>query len=234
MATTLRSLLNRALYLSISDRVFSPVQPSGEEINAALDIFVQVLDTYRTQIPYISKKTLENESELTNINAAYVNSLIYIINGGSNGTTTYPIKKVTAEVFSNNETVLNLRQLPAIFWHNRDANLIEVYPLPQQSSDKFIMTYIPEVDINNLDLAIDSSVRPFMQLFLQYEIASQLCNEYSIAWSSQKEVSRQRYYNELLENADNDVSPAIKVRLSRRRYPVPWLAYLSGNLPGST
>lgn len=230
--STVRTLLNGALYLSISDRVFSPVEPSGEEINAALGILIEILDVYHEQIPYIARKTLNGESELENINAAYVNSLIYVI-GGSQGSTTYPIKKVSAEAFANYETVLNLRQLPGIFWHNRADNLIKVYPLPQSGSDTFIMTYLPTVSVNNLDLALDSAVTPTMQIFLKYEVAANLCNEFNVPWPAQKEKLRISYYNALVENADNDITPPIQKSLTRSRYPIPWLAYLSGNFPGA-
>lgn len=227
MAISVRDLVEKGMYLSISDREFSPIEPDGSKINAALDIFQRLIDQYRQQIPFFTEKTLNGEDELLNVDAAYVNAMDYIL-----GNVVYNMTRLTQEEFSRVALVIGLRSIPSWFWHDQANNSIRVYPLPQSSSDKFIIGYRPSQSYTNMDEKISSSITPFMQQFLIYELAQNLCNEFNVTWTPSKESMRVRAYKMLLSNSELRPSTPNKPQLKSSGMPTPWLAYLSGNTPG--
>ena len=229
MAATVRTLLENALYLSISDREFSPVEPGGSKINAALNTFIDLLDVWRDQVPFYSERDIEGESELANVDAADVNYVDYIL-----GNVVYPLVRVSQLEFSRLDTIVGLRAIPYYYWHDKQENRINVYPLPQSSSDKFRIGITPLLSIESLDQPLPASIQPFMKLFLEYDLAMNLCNQFNQQWTPTKEATRMRYYQKLLENAENAVSYPDKPLLGKRGYPIPWLAYVSGNTPGAS
>jgi len=227
MASTVRTLLENALYLSIADREQSPIEPDGSQINQALNNFIQVLDSYRDLIPFWTEKVLNGESELVNIGASMVNFVDYLI-----GNVVYNLRSVTQDEFSNLALVTNLRAVPNIFWFDEGQQTLRVYPLPETSTRKFVIGYKPLNIISYLDQEIPNSIPQFMQLFLQYEVARNICNESnSSGWTPMKEQARKEYYQRLLENSQTVLTSPRKIRLSSPTSNVPYLAYLSGNVP---
>ena len=228
MARTLRTLLNRALYLSVSDRKFSPIEPDGSEINDAADIFSLVIDQYREQIPYQTETQLNGENELLNVNMATVNYVNYLL-----GNIPYPLTPLNQYEFSRINRLLNLRTIPEYYWHDKANNAIRVYPLPQKSTDIFLVGFKPIIDSSRIDNVLPSSITPFMEKFLIYQCASDLCDQYNIPWSVKKQNTLTIAYEDLLKNSQLKPSKPFKPRLARRGSPVPWLAYLSGNIPSN-
>ena len=226
MTNTVRTLLEDGLYLSVADREYSPVEPDGSQINQALNSFIQIFDAFRQQIPFWDFKTLNGEAELVNVQASIINDLRYQV-----GNTTYPIKQVTQMEFAEFETVIGLRGLPEIFWFNKTTQTILVYPLADISTRKFIMGFLPLITISNLDQPLPASIPSFFQGFLKYQLASELCDYYTVPWSAKKEASRLFYYEKLLQISQRKPSLPLLRRLKKTLYPIPYLAYLSGNLP---
>ncbi len=226
MATT-RTLLNNALYLSIADREFSAAEPSGSQINAALDRLIEILDIYKDQVPYWSTLETSNISDLDDVNMAHINYMQYVL-----GTVLYPMQALNQEMFSRINLIVNLRSIPSWYFHDKQNNKISVYPNPETTSDKFIIGFIPTINVTNLDEELPSSVTNFYRLFLEYEVARGLCDIYSVPWIEQKERSRGSYYKKLLDNAQRAPSAPRKPMIGGRRQTVPWLSYLSGNFPG--
>lgn len=229
MAVTIRTTLENAMYLSISDREHSPVDPSGSRINVAFNSYMNLLDVYRNEVPFLETKTINGESELLNIGATFVNSLVYFVSGSGN--VTYPLTPVTQEAFERLSGVVDLRALPVYYWHDVANDLVKVYPLPQSTSDKFTMGFLPILTVSDLDKQLPSAITPFMQFFLEYELARVLCAQYNVPWTTLKETLRQDYLTKLMDNAQKAITPSAKERLMNTNATVPWMAYLSGNLP---
>lgn len=227
MAITVRTLLEEALYLSVSDREFSPVDPDGSQINVALNILIRILDQYRDQIPFNTEKILNGEAELLNINATAINALDYIL-----GNVTYPMYPLTQEEFSRIARIINLRAIPTWFWHDKANNAIRVYPLAQNVNDIFIVGFRPLNIISKFDELVPTSITSFMQEFLIYETAFKMCNYYNIKFDSMKMQAKTDAWNMLLQNAQTKISVPRKPHIKRPVTIVPWLAYLSGNTPG--
>ena len=227
MGITLRTLLEEALYLSIADREFLPIEPNGSQINVASDIFERLLSQYENQIPFYTEKVINGEAELLNVNAQYVNAMDYLL-----GNVVYNMTPVTQEEFSRVALIVGLRAIPSWFWLDRANNAIRVYPLPQSTSDTFVIGYRPLEGFSRLEEQLATSVTPFMQEFLIYALAHKLCDQYNIPWTPQKQATKQEAYRMLLNNSENRPSLPVKTRLKADPLPVPWLAYLSGNTPG--
>lgn len=225
---TVRTLLNNALYLSVADREFFDVQESGSYINAALNILNELVDSYRHYVPFWFTEELEGTSTLTDVNMASINFMQYVL-----GTVFTDMVGVSQQVFSRKKRIENLRSIPFYYFHDKQNNKIDIYPAAQQTSDKFIIGYIPTVSLSNLDLELPTSIPPFYQLFLEYETASVLCDNYTITWSDKKETSRRKYQQQLLMNSNKEIDPPRKRVLRGDRTNVPWEAYLAGNFPGS-
>jgi len=228
MGSSVRTLLENGLYLSIADREYNPVEPDGSQINVALNHFVKLLDIYRDQVPFWQTKTLDGEAALINVGASAINYVQYFI---GKSRVAYNLKPLTQNEFSSVETVKDLRAIPEWFWWDEGADTILVYPLPQNSDDQFIIGFKPLNIVNCLDESLDQSLKPFMQAFLEYELARHLSNEYTVPWTPNKEVTRQFYYKKLLANGQYRISQPVKPSLTRRQSNVPWLAYLSGQTP---
>jgi hypothetical protein len=228
MGATVRTLLENALYLSVADREFSPVEPDGSQINVALNRLVDALDTFRDQVPYYDERIINGEAELLNINASAINFVDYLL-----GNVIYNMEGLTQIEFSRVAVITDLRAIPSYYWLDEANNALRVYPLPQTTSDIFIIGFKPILTVTTLDESLPTGLTPFMKLFLEYEIAKGMCDIYTVPWSQQKEVSRMSYYNKLLQNSQNMISEPDKPNLRNQGVPVPWLAYLSGNTPGS-
>lgn len=223
---TVQDLLESALYLSKSDREFSPVEPDGSDINTALNQFILILDAYRYQVPYWTEKFLNDESELENINASKINYVNYLL-----GTTIQTLRELNQKEFSEFATVLDLRGVPEAFWFNEANNRLQVYPLPESASRRFQIGFTPLNMVSSLQQKLPSSLPLFAQLFLQYELAAVLCTIYNIPWSPLKETFRKQYYAKLIMNSQQKPTQPIKSRWGARQYGVPYLAYISGNTP---
>lgn len=223
---TVQDLLEDALYLSKSDREFSPVEPGGSDINTALQQFILLLDAYRLQVPYWTEKFLNDESELENINASKINYVNYLL-----GTTVQPLRRFNQQEFSEFATVLDLRGVPQGFWFDEANNKIQVYPLPESASRRFQIGFTPLIVVSSLQQKLPSSLTLFSQLFLQYELAANLCAIYNIPWSPLKETFRKQYYSKLIMNANQRLTQPLKTPWGTRQHTVPWLAYISGNTP---
>lgn len=227
MALKLRDLLNDALYLSVADEEFSPVETDGSQINRASRIFDLVISQYQEQIPYNTEKVLNGESELQGIGAASINTMDYLL-----GNVVINMRPVTQDEYSNIALVVGLRSTPYWYWHDKANDAIRVYPLPSDPSNKFVIGYRPLISETRLDDELPSSITLFMQQFLIYKIASNLCAHYNIPWSQLKQAQLTDAYQQMLENSQLKPTRPQKPQLKGSRYPVPWLAYLSGNTPG--
>ena len=110
---------------------------------------------------------------------------------------------------------------------------LKVYPAPSVSQGQTLfVNFVPLYDASllNFDSAIDASiVPPFMQIFLEYEIAYNLCNDYGVPWSQQRESARQLYYQKVVENNEY-IPPSPQVdSWTKSHFPIPWLEYLTTN-----
>ena len=69
MGSTVRTLLEESLYLSVADSQFDPIDPVGSQINVALNIFIGLLDTYRNYVPFFALAKIPNFEGLTDFKA---------------------------------------------------------------------------------------------------------------------------------------------------------------------
>lgn len=228
MGLTVRGLLEEGLYLSTSDREFSPVEPNGSRINVALNTFIRLLSVYREEIPFYETKTVTGSDEILDVGASQVNYLQYQL--GSN--VLYPMKGVSQKEFSRINLISDLRSVPIWYWHDQASDSIKIYPLAQSNSDVFILGFTPLIAATTLDEPLSSSVTPFMQQFLIYELAFNLCLAYSIPWSPDKERARESYHLKMRENSELTISVPKLPMLKGPATHIPWLAYISGNVPG--
>lgn len=229
MARKVRTILNRALYLSVADREFSPIEPDGDQINVAINLFIDILDQFGEQIPFNNEVTLNGETELQNVNAETINYVNYIL---SPGNVTVPLQALTQLEFSRINRVLNLRAIPVYYWHDEGNNAIQVYPLPQKTTDQFIVGLRPIFEASRIDDVFLGNLTGGAVKFLIYQLASDLCDEYNIPWSAKKQASLDKAYQDMLDNSQYKPAQPFKPRLKDEAPPVPWLAYLSGNIPG--
>jgi hypothetical protein len=221
--SSVRELLNAALYLSISDREFSPAEHSGSQINASINRLNEILEAYKDQVPYLNTETL---TSLEDIDVASISYLQYVL-----GDVLQPMLQITQQEFSRLNLVVGLKSIPAYFFHDKANEKIEVYPNPMTTSDEFIMGYLPNIHFTNLDEALPSAITGFYKLFLEYELARGLCDIYNVVWTPQKEESRRRYYSQLLDLNQRKLTAPKKGEISPHRDTVPWLAYLGGLYP---
>ncbi len=224
--STVRELLNNALYLSVADREFSPISKSGAQINAALGRLNEVLEAYKSQVPYLDTKQLNGLNALNNVDFSEINYMQYVL-----GSVLCPMREVTQETFSKLNLVIGLTSIPDCFFHDKANNKISIYPNAMSESDSFIVGYLPNLAVTNLDDSLPSAITGFYRLFLEYEVAQGLCDIYNVTWSEQKEVSRIKYYTKLVEQNQRQLSPPLKGSISGRRSNVPWMAYLGGIRP---
>lgn len=229
MAASVSALLTNALSLAgLADTEFSPVEPSGSQINVALNYFTQILDTYRDEVPFWDEKFLEGEDELKNIGASAINFVEYLIDS-----TFFGLKACTQKEFADVESILNLRAIPEWYWFDEGNQELRVYPLPDQSGRRFLIGFRPLPEAISLKEALPKSVKPFMQLFLQYEVASVLTDHYKLPWTQKQDQKRLEYLQKLHDNTENAPSVPRHRSLKAPTYPVPSLAYISGNTPGT-
>ena len=151
-----RSVLQMSLILAnLSDPEFDPPPDDGGQMTTASNIFLQVLDQYRDQVPYWQEKTLNNEGELVNIGASSINYIQYVLNN-----ITYELTQVTQLRFSQEEVVLGLRALPEIFWFDKNADTVRVYPLPDISTRQFRIGFKPIIDASQFSQALPQGIYP--------------------------------------------------------------------------
>lgn len=225
--STVRTLLNKSLFLSISDREFSPIDPSGSQINAAIDTLQHVLDQYRYYITYWSTRKIEGPDGLLDFGAAQVNYVQYLL-----GTTAYLLIEMNQGEFARVNQIIDLKSIPKYFWHDKQNNLIETWPQASVDNENgFQIGFTPFFDATNINEEISSSITSAFISFLQYEVASQLCDQYSKDWSPKKENSLKKARIIVLNNKDNSISASRKPLLQTRSPAVPWLAYISGLKP---
>lgn len=229
MAASVSALLTNALYLAgVADTEFSPVEPDGSQINVAFNYFKQILDSYRDEVPFWDEKFLEGEDELKNIGASAINFVEYLIDS-----TFFGLTACTQREFSEVESILNLRAIPEWYWFDEGNQELRVYPLPDQAGRRFLIGFKPLPESISLNQALPNSIKPFMQLFLQYEVASVLTDHYKLPWTQKQEINRQKYERKLHDNSQNAPSAPRHRSLKAPTYPVPYLAYISGNTPGT-
>ena len=228
MALKLRDLLNEALYLSIADEEFSPIEPDGSQINVAAKQFNLVMSQYEQQIPYNTEKVLNGEDELADVGAACINTMDYLL-----GNVVINMMPLNQDEFSSIALVVGLRSTPYWYWHDKANDRIRVYPLPSNSTNKFVIGYRPLITVSRLDDELPTAITGFMQKFLIYQIASDLCAKYKVKWDGLKQQTLTEAYQKMIENTQLKPSRPQKPSLRGARYPVPWLAYLSGNYPGN-
>lgn len=226
MAKSVRTLLNNAIYKSIADRRFDPIEPDGDEINVAANYLVDILDTYRAEIPFGVSTEITGIENLSNLNASDVTSVQYLL-----GTVTYPLAQKSREEFERLSAIKTISTIPGIYFFDQGSHQINVYPEPTVSQGQtFFLTYVALYDASllNFDSAIDATIVPaFMQIFLEYEVAFNLCNDYGVPWLPQRESARQLYYQKLVDNNEYIPPAPVVDSWDNRRLPAPILTYLT-------
>ena len=201
MAKNIQALLSNAVYISgLADRAHRPV--TGQQINVALNYFVEVLDVYRHDIPFQATDEITGIENLKNVGYADVTSVIYLLE-----TVKYSLAQRNRDDFERESSITTLKTIPTIYFMDVGAQELKVYPEPTPSQGQtFFISYTGLYNINDIQLTatIDNAlVPPFMQLFLEYEIAMLLANEYGdIMWTATKESMRQSLYQKLVDNQD--------------------------------
>jgi hypothetical protein len=225
---TVRTLLNQSLYLSVADREFSPIEPGGSQINAAIEILNELVEKYRDNVPYWSTTTVSTYEELQAIEAANINYIKYLT-GNVVISILIPMNQLE---FSRYRNIVNLQTIPYAFWLDRLNNVINVYPLPGDSANStFELGYTPLFNLTNINEELPQSITRTFQGFLEYDLAFEMCNQYSVDWTEQKEAKRNDWKRKLMMNSQRSLDTAPKDRLNANQYPVPLLAYISGVLP---
>ena len=226
MAKSVRTLLNNAIYKSIADRRFDPIEPDGDEINVAVNYLVDILDTYRGQIPFGISTEVNTIEDIQNVSASDVTSVQYLL-----GTVKYGLVQKSRDEFEVLSAITELTTIPAIYFFDQGSHNINVYPEPTVSQGQtFFLNYTPLYDASllNFDSGIDATIVPaFMQIFLEYEIAFNLCNDYGVPWLPQRESARQLYYQKLVDNNEYIPPAPVVYNWDRRRLPAPILTYLT-------
>ena len=208
---TVQSLLNKALYKSLNDRVFNPIEPAGGIINVALDIFNDVLSDCKDLIPFSTTVLIKTNAGLENTTFNNIVTLNYVLNG-----VRYPVERVDEIQYAQRASVVTIGAPPAMYMLDHISSKITPYPMPTLTdTDYFEVVGFPAQGDVLLNADIPTSMPRFMQTYIVYSVASRLCDESNAPWSDKKEATLRQSYNTLIQYQENDLSPDIDLPYGR-------------------
>tara|TARA_R110000787_G_scaffold21425_6_gene63398 strand:- start:9410 stop:10099 length:690 start_codon:yes stop_codon:yes gene_type:complete len=202
---TIESLLNKGLYLSVVDAQFQPLDPSGPQIEVALDELNGIFSDFKDYIPYSSQVKISTIADLENTNFSEIESVFYILSG-----IRYQVESLSRVQLSQQSSVIDLDG-PVIFYHfDKLTQSFDIYPSPVMSAADYfeISGTVSMGEVVKTDL-IPIGMPRFMQTFFKYELASRLCDFYSAPWSQKKEQSRAAAYSRLVDYMEVDLTPDV-------------------------
>lgn len=226
MAANVKSIVERAIYTSVQDEEFQPVI-SGLYLQRGLDELNLILDEWRTLIPWSSSVTFSDVEDLENSSFVSVETVNFILN-----TTSQPLQRVTLTQFKEQQNIIGLLGIPAIYYFDELNQTVEVYPRPANPQYQFtIWGKISQVTLDMND-AIPANMPPFMKSAIIYELAARICQKYGVPWSPEKENQRQSLIMSLKNKKGINLSArrslAFGLPQSSQMAPFPWFYYVSG------
>lgn len=202
---TIESLLNKGLYLSVVDAQFQPTEPSGPQIEVALDEFNGILSDFKDYIPFITQTNFTTLDSLVDTSFTQIQSIFYVLSG-----IRYQVEEKSHIELSQVSSVVDL-DAPVIFYHlNKLTQSIDIYPRPVMSEANYfeVSGTVALGDVKKTDV-IPQGMPRFMRTFLTYELASRLCDFDSAPWSMKKEKTHEKAYSRLVEYMEIDLTPDI-------------------------
>ena len=223
MATVL-NIVQAAMYLSTNDREFFKVDNSGQRQQVALDIYKAVVDEYRINLPFYQEKKLDTSADLIGVGAYGVVFVDYIL-----GNTRIRLERKDFSLYKYYTSVIGLKAVPQWWYYDHINDTIEVYPIASDPNNSFFVGIKGALTPVNIQSDLPTNFTLTMQRFVKYEVARQMCDEYNIEWTPQKEDTRIRLLDNLITYAEFNVDhiplPSIG---GEKDLPVPWLARIGG------
>lgn len=226
MAANVKSIVERAIYTSVQDEEFQPVI-SGLYLQRGLDELNLVLDEWRTLIPWAQSVTFNNVEDLENSTFVSVETVNFILN-----TTSQPLQRVTLTQLKEQQNIVGLVGIPAIYYFDELAQSIVVYPKPANPQYQFtIWGKISQATLGLYD-AIPANMPPFMKSAVIYELASRIAQKYGTPWAAEKEMQRQSLVSSLKNKKGINLTPRRNLVFglpgNSDMAPFPWFYYVSG------
>lgn len=226
MAANVKSIIERAIYTSVQDEEFQPVI-SGLYIQRGLDELNLILDEWRSLIPWSQSVTFNNVEDLENSTFVSVETVNFILN-----TTSQFLQRVTLTQFKEQQNIVGLTGIPAIYYFDELTQSIVVYPKPANPQYQFtIWGKISQVNLGLYD-AIPANMPPFMKSAVIYELAGRIAQKYGASWPPEKEMQRQSLIKSLKNKKGINLtarrSLAFGLPNSSDMAPFPWFYYVSG------
>lgn len=226
MAANVKSIIERAIYTSVQDEEFQPVI-NGLYLQRGLDELNLILDEWRTLIPWSQSVTFNNVEDLENSSFVSIETVNFILN-----TTSQPLQRVTLTEFKEQQNIVGLTGIPAIYYFDELTQSIVVYPKPANPQYQFtIWGKITQVTLGLYD-AIPANMPPFMKSALIYELAGRIAQKYGTPWAAEKEAQRQALVKSLKNKKGLNLSArrnlAFGLPNSSDMAPFPWFYYVSG------
>ena len=221
-----KSILERAIYLSVQDEEFQPTI-NGLYLQRALDELNLLLDEWRTLIPWAQFVTFNNVDDLENSTFISIETVNFILN-----TTSQPLERVTLTQFKEQQNIIGLTGIPAIYYFDELNQSIIVYPRPANPQYQFtVWGKISQITLG-LFQAIPANMPPFMQNAVIYELAGRIAQKYGVPWAVEKETQRQGLVKSLKNKKGINLSArrnlAFGLPKSSDMAPFPWFYYVSG------
>jgi len=226
MAANVKSIIERAIYLSVQDEEFQP-EINSLYLQRGLDELNLILDEWRTLIPWSQTVTFSNVDDLENSAFVSVETVNFILN-----TTSYPLQRVTLTQFKEQQNIVGLIGIPAIYYFDELMQSIIVYPAPANPEYQFtVWGKIQQVMLGLYD-SIPANMPPFMKSAVIYELSYRICQKYGTPWAPEKEAQRQSLIQSLKNKKGINLSArrnlAFGLPNSSDIAPFPWFYYVSG------
>jgi len=226
MAENVKSIIERAIYTSLQDEEFQPVI-NGLYLQRYLDELNLVLDEWRTLIPWSQSVTFNHVEDLENSSFVSIETVNFILN-----TTSQSLRRVTLTQFKEQQNIVGLTGIPAIYYFDELTQSVVVYPKPANPQYQFtVWGKISQVNLGLYD-AIPANMPPFMKSALIYEIGSRGAQKYGTPWAAEKEAQRQALVKSLKNKKGINLSArrnlAFGLPNTSDMAPFPWLYYVSG------
>lgn len=227
---TVRSLLNSAVYLStLRDRQFNRIeQNGGDYICVALELFNEILNEQRYNIPFVQEITFTSYNSLQNTKFVDVVQLYYTI-----GNVKYPVKRVGLNEYNRKSVVVGLRTLPLFFWFDKLTQSVKVYPLPLEPDiDKFIVYAFTELKSDSLDIELPTNMPGFMATYIKYELARRIAEDSNLPFSDDKKETLETLLVKVETFKSRDISQEDRAVMNNNntsgKGTFPFFWYISG------
>lgn len=218
-----KTLVTDAMYLSGHDREFQK-SITGAINDLSIRLLNDILDESRDIVPYPEQIVFTDYDNLSNTKFVSIDTVDYML-----GKTRIPLTRYSLKRFDELEGVEDLKGTPEGYYFDQLSQSIKVYPAPSQSSYKFEVDGRLAMDGLGINDDMPPNVPNFMISWLRYELASRLCDETNVAWSTKKEATRQKLEQALRNKLYVDLRPARNKVFSnnRKRGQFPWLYWMS-------